>query len=122
MMSAEALRYIEYVFAGVLFLVIVSSAIVLFQQTASKNAFFDDVQGLVLVINSMSNTGTIQYYSLKIPDGAQVVFDDRVVSALINGDSENFNTEVPVIPIVLSEGNYDLKLVRAENGVEIIVR
>ncbi len=122
MMSAEALRYIEYVFAGVLFLVIVSSAIVLFQQTASKNAFFDDVQGLVLVINSMSNPGTIQYYSLKIPDGAQVVFDDRVVSALINGDSENFNIEVPVIPIVLSEGNYDLKLVRAENGVEIIVR
>jgi hypothetical protein len=112
---------VEYVILGALFMGAVSIALGAYQRGVEKLEFVDSVEVLKEHIELLTSVGSVQHYTITIPIGSRLIFENYTIVASIDGEIKSFVTSYPLTPVVLDPGTYTLKLHRTVSGVEIHV-
>lgn len=91
-----------------------------FLSGTSKSEFWRDAEEIAGLASSLksSSTGTQRVYSIEVPSGAKLKFENKYVIA-VTESPHRFDAEIEIIGPTLGSGEYNLKIVRTEKGVEI---
>jgi hypothetical protein len=116
-----ALKLIAFVAFGVLFLSISFTLYSQYQRAEAERSFLRQTGRLVELVNELGDqdVGASQIFSITVPTGSQLLFENDRVVAKIGEKLENFPVEVPVSGNALSEGSFQLELLRTRGGVEV---
>ncbi|MEW6592489.1 MAG: hypothetical protein AB1305_02225 [Candidatus Hadarchaeota archaeon] len=116
-----ALNYISYVVFAAIFIGIGFTLVYQYSQGAAERDFLVRVEELSNQIRNLSlqDAGSSANFSITVPSGSQLSFENTMVLAQVGGRVENFNAGVAVSGPAFDGGGFTLKLLRTQEGVTV---
>jgi len=123
------LNYIAYAVFAIIFIGIAFTIYAHYQQGAAEQDFLNNAQNLSNQIKNLAlqDIGSSTPFSIKIPGGCNLSFENGSVLATVSGHTENFYTGVVenVVPSwstsLSGERTYYFELSRVQEGVNVSV-
>lgn len=116
-----AVKQLAEVILAAAFVAIFAGLYLTYQGGSAIAAFERDAEQLAQLISLLStqDNGTQNVFSIEVPAGCELRFEDNAIIVVINNVPENFDVGVSVSGPTFTNQKIKLTLHRVENGVEI---
>jgi hypothetical protein len=117
-----ALNYISYAVFAIIFIGIAFTVYAHYQQVSTEQDFLSRTGALADQIEDLAlqDVGSSVNFSITVPSGCRLSFENNFVRAVVGSTTENFGTgNVTVSGQPLESGSFQLRLERSQEGVTI---
>lgn len=117
-------RLLGWVAFGAIFLAIAAfsaNALILWK---AKSDFMKDIEKFAGVLGSLANqsTGSSSVLKIHVPPDCSLHVDQYEIVVIAWDENKSLKSELELPTFTLGPGNYEIYVVRTDNGVDVLVR